>query len=126
MDRFIDQAAVSDSENKDILSFGRKLITLAFIQDRDLLYAVCRFDKSARSVVPRQIFVPVNEVECGSLRQSWIKVPQIVERIPRRLCRPAKQAVVFDCGVDPVACHIKKRAESQDDYCCGHRCVNSA
>src|SRR5262245_63712812 len=115
MDRFIDQAAVSDSENKDILSFGRKLITLAFIQDRDFLYVVCHFDKSARSVVPRQIFAPINEVERGSLRQCWIKVPQIIQRIPSSFCRTAEYAVVFDCVVDPFDRHVNKTNENQSD-----------
>src|SRR5262245_55653110 len=126
MVRFVDQASVSDSENEHILSFGRELIALAFVEDRDFICSVRHFYKSAGSVIPRQIFVPINEVECGSLRQSWIKVPQIIQRIPSWFCRAAEYAVVFDCDVDPVTRHIKKPAEGQDDYCCRDRCVNSA
>src|SRR5215475_1632051 len=101
-------------------------MTLAFIPDRDFLCAVCHFDKSARSVVPRQIFAPINEVERGSLRQCWTKVLQVIQRIPSSFCRAAEYAVVFDCVLDPLARHVKKPTESQDDYCCGDRCVNSA
>src|SRR5215510_7136051 len=126
MVRFVDQMSVSNSENEDILSFGRKLIALGFIERRDFVRRVCHFDKCAASVTPRQIFVTVHEVHCGSLRQFWIKVPQIIESIPSRFCRAAEYPVVFDCGVDPIARHIKKRAEGQDDNCCGDGCVNSA
>src|SRR5262245_62058477 len=116
---FVDQTSVSNSENEDILSFRRKLIARAFIENRDFICRVCHFDKSTGSVTPRQIFVPIDEVNRGSFGQFWIKVPHVIQRIPSRFCRAPEYAVVFDCGVNPVAHHIQKPAEGQDDYCCG-------
>ena len=85
-------------------------MTLAFIPDRDFLCAVCHFDKSARSVVPRQIFAPIDEVE---------RILQIIRTEPTRYwsqktVSPEKKW----CGMPKVQEPVgnEQQAKTRDDF----------